>query len=133
MLIHASKASAETVDLYFMDFDVETYVPMTKAKIEEQSNCLIEIEATSESARPLADFIWATKIEGSGEFDNRIVRLKVSGLTDERLSNGDYFVDRDGNVSEEPSGSETAFGPKEFEEFKEFIRGLASKSSLDCT
>lgn len=77
------------VFVYYMPFDVDTYVPVTTENIEEQSFCKLSFSESSDVAKSL---IYLLTKATTGAFSNKVVRLKVSSPS------ADIFVDMDGGV-----------------------------------
>lgn len=103
------------VKLFYLPFEAETYVPVTRQTIEKDATCVFELAAMTAQARRLAHLL-QSGVEGG--FDDRVVRLKIVGLLPESL-----FVNQDGEVMREPARmyrlSERSFG-----ELKVLMDGL---------
>ena len=96
--------------LYYFPFYLETFTPITTEDIEERARCKLTLRAGGSDAGELRGILADTE---TGEFDDRVVRVKVVGL-----DNGDVFVDKDAGVLRSDTGmaarlTQAAFGKLE--------------------
>lgn len=78
------------VRVFYLSFDVDTFVPVTPQTIEAQAQCRFVWQAESAHASELRAILGRA---GEGAFDERMVRVKALGLGAEPV-----FVDVDGGV-----------------------------------
>lgn len=83
-------AKLSIITLYYIPFDIETFLPITPDLIEGKADCVFRLDKSSDDASILKK-IFNELVKG--EFQKPVVRLKIIGLGEE-----DIFLDRDGGV-----------------------------------
>jgi len=112
------------VKIFYLPFDVGTYLPVTPDNIEEQAKCIFNL--------PLSDDI-VTRLQNifnlphhKGDFINKLVRLKIEGLHKEPI-----LVDMEGNVMESKE-QVFKFSEQVFSELKDLTVTLEKQRPHDC-
>tara|TARA_B100000768_G_C11145175_1_gene317855 strand:+ start:299 stop:718 length:420 start_codon:yes stop_codon:yes gene_type:complete len=111
------------VFVYYMPFDVDTYVPVTAENIVEQSFCKLAFSESSDVAKSLKYLL--TKAT-AGAFSNKVVRMRVS-----RPNGVDIFVDMDGGVLITGDEQHKRLSGDDFTVLKALMESLSVNS--DCS
>lgn len=104
--VHAQGVAMEKdsfVDICYIEFNSETYVPMTKESIQHHSYCY-KVSSSSDAATALIGLLNAAKPLSNGlkKFNKYKVRMILSEPTEQEP----YFVDKKGIVSQGKSIAE---------------------------
>lgn len=105
------------VRIIYLSFDVDTYAPVTPESIESDATCRIEISRGEYVGQSLAHLF---EDVGPGAFSSKVVRMKISGLTE-----GVIFVDTEGGVLLSDSGVERQLSATSFTHLKALMESLA--------
>lgn len=108
--------------LYYIPFETQTYMPVTRELIEKQATCTFNISPPNKSADVLKQIIEKTN---PGNFDNRVVRLKIVSLYRE-----DIYVDQDGGIYQ--NGVEAKLAIDGLQELKRFMDKLKVENPRAC-
>jgi len=111
------------VFVYYLPFDVDTYVPVTTENIVEQSFCKLSFSESSDVAKSLGYLLTTAT---SGVFSNKVVRLKVS-----KPNGVDMFVDTDGGVLITGDEQHKRLSDDDFTVLKALMESLSVNS--DCS
>ena len=126
LLVGAIAYAEETMNdvfVYYVPFDVDTYVPVTTENIVEQSFCKLSFAESSDAAKSLTYLLTTAT---SGAFSNKVVRLKVS------KPNGiDMFVDTDGGVLITGDDGHKRLSVNDFTVLRALMKSLSVNS--DCS
>jgi len=68
---------SEDYELYFLDFEVETFRPVTIQNIESKATCHVRLEESDLRASSLLHLLVASAVPDDGTFDLKRVRLKI--------------------------------------------------------
>lgn len=79
-----------TIKIFYIPFDVGTYLPVTPENIEDQAQCIFKLSSKDSDIKTLKDILEASK---SGSFIDKLVRLKVVSLYSK-----DVYVDFEGGM-----------------------------------
>lgn len=106
----------QNVKIYYLPFNMGTYMPVTESNIVEKAHYFITFPLQSDSVNELRKLI---SEQVSGAFDSRVVRLKVEGL-----QMADIYVDKDGGIK---TGDATDMRLRDFEQLKVFMERLVEE------
>lgn len=106
----------ENVTLFYLPFEYETYAPVTVGSIEKNAICVIHLASSSAEADTIRRLLEQAP---SGEFGDKVVRLKVVGLP-----SAPVFADRDGGILR-PSNSRAKLSANAFRQLKDILNTLA--------
>ena len=113
----------QEVTIFYIPFNVHTYVPVTIDSIEKNAACRFVVPRTGKEAGSLRrDLENSTK----GKFDNDVVRLKVSGLVEQEV-----FIDMDGGVLFGRGGEEKRLLESHFTSVKALMKSLSKDHGCD--
>lgn len=107
------------VIIFYLSFDVDTYVPATIESIEKEATCRFVLRGDARAAMTLRR---AVENAGEGDFDDRVVRVKASGLVEQTV-----FIDVDGGVLLGTGGAERRLGEGDFTTVKALLESLAKE------
>lgn len=111
------------VIIFYLSFDVDTYVPVTIDSIEKEAACRFVLRGDSQAASTLRR---AVENVGEGDFDGRVVRVKASGLVEETV-----FIDVDGGVLFGTGRAERRLAEGDFTAVKALLESLAKEQGCD--
>lgn len=78
------------VKVFYLPFDVATYLPVTPVNIEKEAQCVFRFPFQGDDIKKLKDIL---NTEKRGNFIDKLVRLKIVGLYSE-----DVYVDIKGGL-----------------------------------
>ncbi len=115
----------ETIKLYYVPFDISTYIAVTRDSIEEdtkRSYCVFDLGFSYEKMNWFKEIFNKTK---TGTFNNRIVRLKITGLYEDNI-----YIDQDGGLYR--NDKEMRLTIDGFKELKDIMGRLVKENPKSC-
>jgi hypothetical protein len=103
--------------VFYLEFDAETYAPVTRDSIERHNDCRFQLESSSADGESLLKILRGSP---NGGLDNDVVRLKVVGP-----KNGPVFVDKLGGVLWSGSAERAILSRHQFAALREMMDRLA--------
>ncbi len=112
------------IKIFYLPFDIGTYLPVTPDNIEEQAKCVFILPSSDEVVLRLKNIIESP--HQKGDFIYKLVRLKIDGLYKDPI-----LVDMEGNCIE---SKEQVFklSEKDFSDLKNLTTKLEKQRPYDC-
>lgn len=109
----------DSITIYYLPFKLETYTAITKNNIEKKALYVIELKPDDSAYNEISKIFMN---HSEGEFDNRVVRMKVKGS-----QFGDLYVDQEGGILIIPDEETEKLTSEAFERLSMLMDKLVAK------